>query len=106
MAATLLTEVVAIAPLTGDIKAFTLKTVDGALPAFHSGSHIIVHMQDGERRYANAYSLTNVSDAPQVFQIAVKKDANSRGGSRFMHEQVTLGSRLTVSAPANLFALA
>lgn len=106
MAANHLTEVIAIEQLASDIKAFTLQAVDGALPGFRSGSHIIVQMQDGERSFANAYSLINVSDAPQVFRIAVKQDANSRGGSRFMHASVRLGSRLTVSAPANLFALA
>lgn len=106
MAANLLTEVVAIDQLACDINAFTLKAVDGALPGFSSGSHIIVQMQDGERQYTNAYSLTNVSDAPDVYQIAVKLDANSCGGSRFMHESVGVGNRLAVSAPANLFALA
>jgi ferredoxin-NADP reductase len=106
MAASILTEVIAIEQLASDIKAFTLKAVHGALPGFSSGSHIIVQMQDGKHHYANAYSLTNLSDTPQVFQIAVKRGANSRGGSLFMHEAVAVGSRLSVSAPANLFTLA
>jgi len=93
--------VIAIEQIARDVKAFTLKALDGTLPGFGSGSHIVVQLQNG---HANAYSLTNLFDG--TYQIAVKRDAASCGGSRFLHEQVRVGSRLPVSAPANLFALA
>ncbi|WP_289830894.1 PDR/VanB family oxidoreductase [Crenobacter oryzisoli] len=99
------TEVIAIDTLTADIKQFTLKPLDGMLPPFDSGSHIVVQLGLAERPCANAYSLINDA-AEGVFKIAVKHDAASRGGSRHLHEAVSIGSRLMVSPPANLFRLA
>jgi len=106
---TIATEVIAIDTLAADIKQFTLKPLDGALPPFDSGSHIVVQLRLAERpdtkTYANAYSLIN--DATEgVFKIAVKHDAASGGGSRHLHETVRIGSQLMVSTPANLFRLA
>ncbi|MDN0084196.1 PDR/VanB family oxidoreductase [Crenobacter sp. SG2305] len=102
---TIATEVIAIDALTADIKQFTLQPLDGALPPFDSGSHIVVQLGLAERPCANAYSLINDA-AEGVFKIAVKHDAASLGGSRHLHEAVSIGSRLMVSPPANLFRLA
>ena len=102
---TILTTVTAVDTLSDEIKAFTLAPVSGVLPEFTSGSHVIVQMTDGDARYANAYSLVNLP-GENVFRIAVKREPQSRGGSRFMHESVVVGSQLTLSPPANLFALA
>ncbi|MCW3478615.1 PDR/VanB family oxidoreductase [Neisseriaceae bacterium JH1-16] len=99
------TEVIAIDTLATDIKQFTLKSLNGALPPFDSGSHIVVQLTLAERQCANAYSLVNDA-AEGVFRIAVKYDACSRGGSRHLHEAVEVGDRLAVSPPANLFRLA
>jgi len=102
---TIATEVIAIDTLATDIKQFTLKPLDGPLPPFDSGSHIVVQLGLAEQPCANAYSLINDS-AEGVFKIAVKHDAESRGGSRHLHEAVGVGSRLMVNPPANLFRLA
>ncbi|WP_018153117.1 PDR/VanB family oxidoreductase [Leeia oryzae] len=102
---TILTTVTAVDTLSDEIKAFTLAPVDGELPGFTSGSHVIVQMPDGETTHANAYSLVNLP-GQNIFCIAVKREPQSRGGSRYMHEQVQVGSTLAVSPPANLFALA
>jgi len=102
---TIATEVIAIDTLAADIKQFTLQSLDGTLPSFDSGSHIVVQLGLAEQQCANAYSLINDA-AEGVFKIAVKHDAASCGGSRHLHEEVGVGSRLTVSPPANLFCLA
>ncbi len=92
--------------ITAQVKRFTLVSPTGApLPGFSGGSHIIVQMQDGEQRYSNAYSLMSSPLDTTSWQIAVRLESPSKGGSRFMHQQVRPGDTLTVSTPNNLFAI-
>lgn len=86
--------------ITAQVKRFTLVSSTGApLPEFSGGSHIIVQMQDGEQRYSNAYSLMSSPLDTASWQIAVRLESPSKGGSRFMHQQVRPGDTLTVSPP-------
>ena len=39
------------------------------------------------------------------YQIGVRLEEQSKGGSAFMHQQCAVGTRLTISSPNNLFAL-
>lgn len=95
-----------VEPLTEQVKRFTLVATDGKpLPAFSGGSHVIVQMSDGDNQYSNAYSLLSSPHDTSCYQIAVRLEENSRGGSRFLHQQVKVGNRLTISTPNNLFAL-
>lgn len=89
------------------IKRFTLAREDGsALPAFTGGSHIIVQMREADgRQHSNAYSLMSDPSDTRQYQIGVRLEEQSRGGSAFMHRQVEVGSELTISTPNNLFAL-
>jgi len=72
------------------------------LPPFTAGSHIDVHLPNGMIR---SYSLLGSQDERQRYLIGVNKDADSRGGSRYMHETLRAGDALTISAPRNNFAL-
>lgn len=91
-----------VEPLTEQVKRFTLVATDGKpLPAFTGGSHIIVQMSDGDNQYSNAYSLLSSPHDTSCYQIAVRLEENSRGGSRFLHQQVKVGDRLTISTPNN-----
>jgi ferredoxin-NADP reductase len=74
------------------------------LPAFDAGAHIELRLPNGLTR---AYSLTNAgqASAPTHYDIAVSADANSRGGSVTVHDKVHVGSRLSIAAPRNHFAL-
>ena len=95
-----------VEPLTEQVKRFTLVATDGKpLPAFTGGSNVIVQMSDGDNQYSNAYSLLSSPHDTSCYQIAVRLEENSRGGSRFLHQQVKVGDRLTISTPNNLFAL-
>lgn len=73
----------------------------GELPAFEPGAHLDVHVSAGLVRQ---YSLTNPHERHR-YVIGVNRDPASRGGSIRMHDAVTVGSRLTVSAPRNHFPL-
>lgn len=72
------------------------------LQAFAAGAHIDVHLPDGIVRQ---YSLINTG-SEAYYEIAVLNEANSRGGSRAVHEAVNEGDILTISHPRNHFALA
>ena len=86
-----------------DIASFELAAVDGAaLPPFAAGAHIDVHLRDGLVRQ---YSLCNDSRETHRYLIGVLRDPNSRGGSVAMHEIVSEGDVLRISAPKNHFPL-
>jgi ferredoxin-NADP reductase len=91
--------------LTPLVREFTLTAASGRLPKFSSGSHIQVHLPLGDRPVRNAYSLLGDPANAAAYRIAVRKQDDSRGGSVFMHDQVREGSTLTITPPANLFAL-
>ena len=85
------------------IASFELARADGGpLPAFSAGSHVDVQVPGGLTRQ---YSLCNDVAPRNSYRIAVLRDANSRGGSRAMHEQVREGDVLTISEPRNHFPL-
>jgi len=89
-----------------DICEFELASVDGsALPAFEAGAHVDVHLPGGLVRQ---YSLCNATGQATMdcYQVAVGWDANSRGGSVWIHEKLKVGQALRVSAPRNLFEMA
>jgi len=72
------------------------------LPAFSAGAHIDLHLPNGLIR---SYSLLNAPHERHRYVIAVNKDANSRGGSRYLHEVLRAGDTLAVGAPRNNFPL-
>lgn len=103
---TLQVRVARIEHVTPLIKRFTMEAMDGgSLPPFTGGSHVIVQMRDGERQYSNAYSLMSSPDALGSYQIGVRREEKSKGGSAFLHDRVAEGDALTITTPNNLFAL-
>ncbi|WP_416139361.1 PDR/VanB family oxidoreductase [Halomonas sp. HK25] len=72
------------------------------LPAFTAGAHIDLHLSNGLIR---SYSLFNPQEESDRYRVAVNLDANSRGGSRFMHGSVHAGDILSIGAPRNNFSL-
>lgn len=74
----------------------------GALfPPAEAGAHIDLHLGNGLVR---SYSLTNPGDEHR-YLIAVLNDRNSRGGSRYVHEQLRVGQVIEISAARNHFRL-
>ena len=87
-----------------NILGFELVPLDPetTLPAFNAGSHIELHLPGGLRR---SYSLLNDPIENHRYCIGVNLDAHSRGGSRFMHEQLRTGAVITIGLPRNLFEM-
>ncbi|MGI4721139.1 MAG: PDR/VanB family oxidoreductase [Janthinobacterium lividum] len=74
----------------------------GTLPPVAPGAHVDVHLANGITR---SYSLLHADGAPTRYVVGVKRDPNSRGGSRYMHEQLRVGTLLELSGPRNHFPL-
>jgi vanillate monooxygenase ferredoxin subunit len=87
-----------------DVCALTLVAADGgALPHFTAGAHVDVHLPGGLVRQ---YSLSNDPTETHRYVLGVLLDAQSRGGSRAVHELLVPGQLLQVSEPKNHFPLA
>ncbi|WP_175852716.1 PDR/VanB family oxidoreductase [Burkholderia anthina] len=71
-------------------------------PKFDPGAHVDLHLPNGLTR---SYSLLNSCDEPDRYVLAILSDRQSRGGSRYVHENFRCGILMPVSAPRNHFAL-
>ena len=86
------------------IASFELVDLDGRdLPPFDAGAHIDVYVPGGPVRQ---YSLSNAPTERHRYQIAVLRDAQSRGGSQGMHDAVRAGDTIRIGVPRNHFPLA
>ena len=78
--------------------------LEESLPAFEPGAHTDLHLPNGLIRQ---YSLCRPGESPSSgrYTITVQCARESRGGSMYVHEQLTVGSRVHASEPRNLFEL-
>jgi ferredoxin-NADP reductase len=88
--------------VTPNIRQIEFAPVD-APTVWTPGSHIDIGVVIDGRADTRSYSLVGEPDAG-CYRVAVKREEQSRGGSRFMWS-LKPGSRLSVSAPKNLFEL-
>lgn len=85
------------------IVLYEFEPVDGQpVEAFSAGSHVDVHLPNGMLRQ---YSLANDPEESHRYVLGIKLDANSRGGSRSIHETLRPGAVLKIGRPRNNFAL-
>lgn len=75
---------------------------DEQLPTFLPGAHIDVRLPNGVIRQ---YSLTNGPGELDKYRIGVKLEQVSSGGSKYIHETLSEGSVIEISAPRNNFPL-
>jgi ferredoxin-NADP reductase len=93
-----------VTPVTDKIKRFRFERLDGQpLPIFSAGAHVVVSMRDDGHLRRNPYSLMSPPHDPSAYEISVLHVEDSRGGSAFMHDNVSEGDTLTISQPVNLF---
>ncbi|MCC6778932.1 MAG: oxidoreductase [Hyphomicrobiales bacterium] len=86
-----------------DTNLYEFRRLDGQrLPAAAPGAHIDLHLPNGLIRQ---YSLTEAAAAPTHYVVGIKRDPASRGGSRYIHDELRVGRTLKISAPRNSFPL-
>ncbi len=84
-------------------KLVVLASPDGQpLAAGEPGSHIGLHLPEGVERQ---YSLLRSQPGADAYEIAVKRDPSSRGGSTFIHDHMQVGDIVLVEPPRNNFPL-
>ncbi|WP_274425010.1 cytochrome P450/oxidoreductase [Chelativorans sp. YIM 93263] len=83
------------------VLGLTLEDVQGRpLPAWSAGAHVELVCGEYERRY----SLCGHADA-NTFSVAVLREDQGRGGSRFIHEAARNGMVLNLRGPRNHFRI-
>ncbi len=75
---------------------------DWPLPPFTAGAHVDIYLPSGTVRQ---YSLCSDPAHDNRYHLAIKRDANSRGGSTEVHDVLTEGKELLLSLPRNHFPL-
>ena len=98
--------ITAIRQSAPDIRIFDLVSASGdELPAFSAGSHVQVILPLEGRVLRNAYSLACSPLQRQHYRIAVRRQAQSRGGSAYLHAHACVDDLLQLSLPSNLFPI-
>ena len=86
-----------------NINLYEFRPLNGEiLPDGRAGAHIGLHLPNGLVRQ---YSLFKAVENPQSYNIGIKLDANSRGGSVFVHDKIRVGDVISVEPPRNNFPL-
>ena len=81
----------------------TLRCLSGhELPPWTPGAHIDLMLPDGSARQ---YSLCGNPDDRSRYRIAVLLGQPSRGGSRYVHEELHVGAAVAIRGPRNNFEL-
>lgn len=90
-------------PIAEGISLLELNGTNGAaLPPFSAGAHITIELPNGLLR---KYSLCNDPAERNRYQVAIKREANGRGGSSYLIDAVKAGDELLVRPPVNDFRL-
>lgn len=83
------------------VLSFHLQALDGSdLPSWSPGAHLDIHLPSGVERQ---YSLCGSPADRKAWRIAVLREQDGRGGSREIHDQISVGDVVTVAGPRNNF---
>jgi tetrachlorobenzoquinone reductase len=86
-----------------DTNLYEFARPDGRpLPPYEPGAHVDMHLPSGLVRN---YSMTVARPEPSTYTFGIKRDPASRGGSRYIHDELRVGRTLKISAPSNNFPL-
>lgn len=84
------------------VRSLRLAATGGeALPRWEPGAHVDVILPSGLVRQ---YSLCGPTDDP-AYRIAILREEDGRGGSREVHDELSVGDELQVVGPRNHFPL-
>jgi len=84
------------------VVSLTFESADGtALPSWEAGAHISLDLPVGRRQYSLCGEPSGLT-----YTIAVLENPATRGGSRFVHRELGVGTTVRSRAPRNNFELA
>jgi ferredoxin-NADP reductase len=80
-----------------------LRTEDGApLPEWEPGAHVDLYL-GGAGDLVRQYSLCGVTEDRSCWRVGVLREADGRGGSRFVHDELDVGAAIKARGPRNHF---
>lgn len=86
-----------------NVVTLDLREVNGEpLPPWTAGAHVDLVLLDGTTRQ---YSLCGDPTDSTLYRLAVLREEDGRGGSRFIHDNLEVGSTVGVRGPRNHFPL-
>src|SRR6187399_1902858 len=89
--------------LADGVVRLTLGHPDGEqLPLWEAGAHVDLVLRSGLERQ---YSLCGDRADRSVLQVAVLREPDGRGGSRYVHDELADGARIRIRGPRNNFPL-
>lgn len=89
--------------LADDVVRLHLSDPGGApLPAWRPGAHVDLQLTEDLVRQ---YSLCGDPSDTGTWQVAILREPDSRGGSTFVHDQLTEGTQVSMRGPRNHFEL-
>lgn len=98
-------KVVRTETVANGIKSFDLSPIDQTvLPAFKAGAHIDLLFGENNQ-FKRQYSLIKTDHLNNIYRIAVLNDPQTRGGSKWLHDNLSIGHTVQISQPKNLFEL-
>lgn len=94
-------EVVAREDAARDVVCLTLARTDRSpLPAWEPGAHVDLFLPTGDVRQ---YSLCSDPADPTTWRVAVLREEEGRGGSRWIADRLATGDTLTAAGPRSHF---
>ncbi|KAL3455933.1 cytochrome P450 [Aspergillus heterothallicus] len=72
-----------------------------SLPSWEQGAHIDILSPHGYRQYSLCSDIRNLS----TWKVAIRKEDDGTGGSRWFHKNLKEGAEITVRGPRNHFRL-
>jgi ferredoxin-NADP reductase len=77
----------------------------GHLPSWEPGAHIDLHLgADGD--VVRQYSLCGQPSDRSTWSVAILREQNGRGGSRYAHDDLAVGATIAARGPRNHFPFA
>lgn len=92
--------------LSPTLKHLTLAAADGGLlPTSMPGAHLSLTLSGRLRSYKNSYSIVSAQEQRSVYEVVVRRVAESRGGSAFIHDELRVGDVIAASTPNSQFPI-
>lgn len=84
------------------VVTLTLRDAEGApLPEWEAGAHVDLVLPDLVRQYSLCGTVGDLGE----YRIAVLREPESRGGSKYVHDELAVGATVEIVGPRNHFAL-
>jgi ferredoxin-NADP reductase/CRP-like cAMP-binding protein len=97
-------ELLAVVPVTRDVKSFRFRPREGRVLPYRPGQHIRVETRIGGHWVQRAYTLTSPHGQDEYYEITVKREPQGTL-SRWLHDILTEHSPLRISEPQGHFYL-